>query len=37
MNELQGLTILVRVGTPLLVIETIDESLSRCDFAFVPG
>jgi len=35
MNELQGLTILVRVGTPLLVIETVDESLSRCDFAFI--
>jgi hypothetical protein len=30
MNELQDLAM-------LLVIETIDESLSRCDFAFVPG
>jgi hypothetical protein len=37
MNELQDFAMLVRVGTPLLVIETIDESLSRCNFAFVPG
>jgi len=37
MSELQDLAMLLHVGTPLRVIETIDGSLSCCDFAFIPG